>query len=224
MLKPALLLYSALICTAQTEAPSDPTLDSTGLPQYLKMLPQPKPEPWRKITEKDRFADYAYLSFSTASVASSMLGAVISQSLNSPKEWGQGWGPYGVRVASGYGTSFVGYTITYGTSALFRDDNRYFRSNKNTFGARLGRVFVSPYVAHNDAGQLRFSTSSFLGGVGGATIPLKWSPTSWQGWNNVGINYAIWYGGLVGVNFVREFYPSLVQYYKNKGRNARPLK
>jgi hypothetical protein len=224
VVKPALLLYSALICTAQTEAPSDPTLDSTGLPQYLKMLPQPKPEPWRKITEKDRFADYAYLNFSTAAVVSSMFGAAISQALDSPHEWGQGWGPYGVRVASSYGSSFVAYTITYGTSALFRDDNRYFRSNKNTLGARLGRVIVSPYVAHNDAGQLRFSTSSFLGGVGGATIPLKWSPASWQGWNNVGINYAIWYGGVAGVNFVREFYPTLVRYYKNKGRNARPLK
>jgi hypothetical protein len=145
-----------------------------------------------------------------------MASAAISQAIDSPHEWGQGWGPYGVRIASSYGSSFVAYTITYGTSAIFKDDNRYFRSNQGRFGARLGHVIISPYLAHTDSGDIRFSTSSFLGGAGGAGIPLLWSPPSWQGWNNVAVNYAIWYGGLAGVNLVREFYPSLVRHHLKK--------
>jgi len=34
------------------------------------------------------------------------------------------------------------------------------------------------------------------------------------------VNYAIWYGGLAGVNLVREFYPSLVRHYKSKRDNV----
>ena len=99
---------------------------------------------------------------------------------------------------------------------MIRDDNRYFRSHKDGFGGRLGSVLISPYVAHNDSGVARFSSSSFLGGAGQATIPLLWSPASWQGWNNIGINYLVWYGETAGLNLVREFYPSVVGFYKRK--------
>jgi hypothetical protein len=136
--------------------------------------------------------------------------------MNSPKEWGQGWDAYGVRVASSYGSAFIGNTIAYGTSAMFREDNRYFESHKSGVKARLGAVLISPYVARNSAGQTRFSASSFLGGAGQAAIPLAWSPSSWQGWGNIAINYSIWYGTVAGINFAREFYPSLVRFYRNR--------
>jgi hypothetical protein len=213
-----LLLSGTLICSAQTAAQPDPTLDASGLPAYLKLLAKPAPEPWHKITEKERFDHYAFLSFSPYAGLSALFGGATSQWLDSPHEWGQGWGPYGVRVASSYGSNFVANTITYGASAVFREDNRYFRSGKDRFGARLAHVIVSPYAAHNNAGQYRFSASSFLGGAAGSTIPLMWSPASWQGWNNISLNYSLWYGTLAGINFVREFYPNIVGHYRSKQR------
>ncbi len=211
-----LLLSGAVICSAQTTALRDPTLDSTGLPGYLKLLAQPAAEPWHKITEKERFGLYASLSFGPTAGLAAVFGGAISQALDSPHEWGQGAGPYGLRVASSYGSNFIAQTITYGTSAVFRDDNRYFRSHKDGFKARLAHVLISPYQAHSNAGQPRFSTSAFLGGAAGAAIPLAWSPLSWQGWDNVAVNYSIWYGAVAGINLVREFYPSLVRHYKRK--------
>ncbi len=219
---PAALVLGALICCGQTTpveqtAPAvDPTLDNAGLPFYVKMMPEPVPDPWVKITPKERFDLYASYTFSPYAVACAGLGGAISQGINSPKEWGQGWGAFGKRTASSWGSTFVGNTLTYGFSAAFRDDNRYERSHKDGFGGRLGSVLISPYVAHNDSGGTRFSTSSFLGGAGQASIQLLWSPPSWQGWNNVGVNYLIWYGETAGLNLVREFYPSLVSFYKRK--------
>lgn len=213
---PALLVLGALTSAAQTAPPVDPTLDSTGLPFYVKLLPEPVAEPWQKITPKERFDLYASYTFSPYAALTSGIGGAISQGINSPKEWGQGWDAFGKRVASSYGATLVGNTITYGLSAVFRDDNRYVRSHKDGFGGRLGSVLISPYVAHNNSGETRFSSSSFLGGAGQSTIQLLWSPPSWQGWNNVGINYLIWYGETAGLNLVREFYPSLVGYYKRK--------
>jgi hypothetical protein len=225
---PALLALGASICCGQTtpaaaSAPVvDPTLDNKGLPFYVKMMPEPVAEPWRKITPKERFELYQSYTFSPYAALFAGMGGAIDQGINSPKEWGQGWGAYGDRVASSYGGALVGNTITYGLSAVFRDDNRYVRSHKDGFGGRVGSVLVSPFKAHNDNGEARFSTSQFLGGVGQSTIPLLWAPPSWQGWNNVGVNFAIWYGYTAGLNFAREFYPSVVGFYKRKQTSHSP--
>ena len=46
------------------------------------------------------------------------MGAAIGQSINSPKEWGQGWGAYGMRAASGYASTLTSNTITFGGAVL----------------------------------------------------------------------------------------------------------
>ena len=204
-------MMATCICTAQ-----DSTLDTAGLPVFLKLLPQPAPEPWNPITPKQRFDHYASQTFSPMAALGAASGAAISQGINSPKEWGQGWGAYGIRAASGYGGTLVGNTITFAVSALAHEDNRYFRSKTAGFGSRLGHVMASPYVSRNDAGSQRLSASMFLGSAGASGIPLAWSPRSWQGWNNVGLSYLIWYGQAAGVNLVREFYPTIVRRYRNK--------
>ena len=208
-------------CSAQSPSGSDPALDPAGLPGYVKLLPQPAPEPWSRITAKQRFEQYTSQTFSATAAIGAAAGGAISQAINSPEEWKQGWDAYGIRVASSYGATLVGNTITYGTAALFHDDNRYFRSHGGSFGARLGHVIASPYVARNDDGHKRFSTSNFLGSAGYSGIQLAWSPHSWQGWDSVGINYLIWYGQMAGVNLAREFYPSIAQHFRNKNK-AKP--
>lgn len=208
---PALLLVVCFLCNAQTAVPADPTLDTSGLPAYLRAIPQPAPEPWRKITEQQRFELFASLSLTPGAGLSALSGAALSQALNSPKEWGQGSKAYGKRVASSYGSSAVAYSITYATSAIFKEDNRYFRSKKNKFGERFAHVIISPYVAHSNSGATHFSASSFLGSAGGSAIPLLWSPRSWQGMSNVAVNYYLWYAGLAGTNLIREFLPDMIR-------------
>jgi len=210
--------FASSICSGQSAVPSDPVAQTRDLPAYLRVLPKPELEPWGKITQKQRWDHYASMTFSPVAALGAVSGAAISQAIDSPTEWGQGWGPYGVRVASSYGSTLVGNTIMYGSSALFHDDNRYFRSSSGGFFGRMGHVIASPYVARNDQGRKRFSTSMFLGSAGYSCIQLAWSPPSWQGWNNVGLNYLIWYGQVAGVNLVKEFYPSVIRYYR--GRHA----
>ena len=211
-----LLLTPAAICCGQAPPPADPTLDTAGLPWAVRVLPKPSPEPWKKITSKQRIALYQQTTFSGFAVLGSATGAAFSQWLDSPTEWGQGAEGYGKRLASSYGATIINGTITLGTSALFHDDNRYFRSTSPSFGGRFGAVVISPFVAHNDRGGTRFSTSSFLGGVGQSTIPLAWSPRSWQGASGIGINALIWYGQAAGINLVREFYPSVAAHFRKK--------
>jgi hypothetical protein len=211
-----LFAVAATVCGAQSTAPSDPTLDPAGVPWIVRQLPKPAPEPFQKITPKERWTFYQQTTFSGVAVLEAATGAAFSQWLNSPEEWGQGAEGYGRRVASSYGATIINGTIQYGTSALFHEDNRYHRSKAASFGGRFGAVVISPFVAYNDRGGKRFSTSSFLGGAGQSTIPLAWSPRSWQGGSEIGINALIWYGQTAGGNLVREFYPSVAAHFRKK--------
>ena len=213
---PLLVLIGAFACTAQTPPSADSTLDAPGVPAFLKALPQPEAEPWTPITREQRLEHYQAQIFSPSAAIGAAVGAAIGQSINSPKEWGQGWGAYGMRAASGYASTLVSNTITFGVSALVHEDNRYFRSKRQDFIARLGHVIASPYVSRNDAGRQHLSVSMLLGSAGASSIPLVWSPASWQGLNNVGLNYLIWYGQAAGVNLVREFHPTVVRIFRAK--------
>jgi hypothetical protein len=202
--------------SAAAAAVDAPNSDEPVGPFWVGWLPRPAPEPFQTITSKERLGLYVSGTYSVFGVLGAASGGAISQWMNSPKEWGQGWDAYGKRVAGSYGSTLVGNTITYGTSAILHEDNRYYRSHSSSFMGRLGTVIVSPYLAKNDAGKTRFSASQFLGSAGYSTLPLYWSPGSWQGAGNVAINYSIWYGVTAGFNLVREFYPSLVAHYKGK--------
>ena len=217
-----LLLVPPTVGWGQSAAPDpvrgDPTLDPAGVPWIIRQLPQPAPEPWQKITPKQRWILYQQTSFSPTALLGAATGAAFSQWLDSPHEWGQGAEGYGRRLASSYGATIINGTIQYATSALFHEDNRYFRSSAKSFGGRFGSVVISPFVARNDQGGKRFSMSSFLGGAGQSVIPLAWSPPSWQGGGEIAINAAIWYGQTAGFNLVREFYPSVAAHFRAKGQ------
>jgi hypothetical protein len=51
------------VCCAQSPAAPDPASNTAGLPAYVKLLPQPAPEPYQRITEKQRLALYASNTF-----------------------------------------------------------------------------------------------------------------------------------------------------------------
>jgi hypothetical protein len=205
------LSATALVCNAQTPPAADPTLDTTGVPFYVRILPRPAPEPWVKITPKQRFQYFASQTFTPFVILGSASGAAISQGLNSPKEWGQGWEAYGKRVGTSYGGTVAGNTVQYAAAAALHEDNRYFRAKGKGFKSRVGNVIISPFVAHNDQGGARFSTSGLLGMAGTATIPLAWSPPSWRTGGSILTNASIWYGVVAGVNLAREFFPDLVK-------------
>jgi hypothetical protein len=76
---------------------------------------------------------YQQTTFSGLALLGAATGAAFSQLLDSPTEWGQGSEGYGRRVASSYGATIINGTIQYGTSILFHEDNRYFRSTSSSF-------------------------------------------------------------------------------------------
>ena len=138
-------------------------------------------------------------------------GAGISQWENSPKEWGQGWDAHGERYGSNLAYNAGRQTITYGTSIVFREDNRYFASHKHGFWARTGYAVLSTVTARHPDGRQTFSVSSVTGVVGASAISSIWGPQSWKGIENIGGNNAsVSFAATAGFNIVREFLPDLL--------------
>ena len=162
------------------------------------------------LTEKKRFQLYVVSTAGPVPLLGEAAGAGISQWENSPKEWGQGWGAYGERYGSNLAYNAVRQTITYGTSIVFREDNRYFASHKHGFWARTGYAVLSTVTARHPDGRQTFSVSSVTGVVGASAISSIWGPQSWKGIENIGGNASVSFAATAGFNIVREFLPDLL--------------
>ncbi len=162
------------------------------------------------LTERRRFHLYLMSTVGPVPILAEAAGAGIGQWEDSPKEWGQGWGAYGERFGSNLAYNGVRGTITYGTSILFHEDNRYFVSHKHGLLARTGYAVLSTVTARHPDGQTMFSISSVTGVVGASAISSIWGPDSWKGIGNIGRNAGISFGATAGFNLVREFLPDVL--------------
>jgi len=162
------------------------------------------------LTEKKRFHLYLLSTAGPVPLLGEAAGAAISQWENSPKEWGQGWNAYGQRFGSNLAYNGVRQTITYGTSVVFREDNRYFASHKHGFWARTGYAVLSTVTAKHPDGKEVFSVSSVAGIVGASAISSIWGPPSWRGIDSISGNAGISFATTAGFNIVREFLPDLL--------------
>ena len=175
-----------------------------------KVLGMVGPTEPSNLTEKKRFHLYIVSTAGPVPLLGEAAGAVISQWENSPKEWGQGWSAYGERYGSNLAYNAVRQTITYGTSAVFHEDNRYFASHKHGFWARTGYAVLSTVTARHPDGRQTFSVSSVTGVVGASAISSIWGPPSWKGIGNISGNASISFAATAGFNIVREFLPDLL--------------
>jgi hypothetical protein len=197
-LSPA-LAYQA---PAPVVAPHEGTID--------KVLGMVGPSEPTQLTEKKRFQLYVVSTAGPVPLIGEAAGAAISQWENSPAEWGQGWTAYGKRYGSNLAYNAVRQTITYGTSIVFHEDNRYFASHKHGFWARTGYAVLSTVTARHPDDRQTFSVSAVTGVVGASAISSIWGPPSWKGLENISRNAGISFGSTAGFNIIREFLPDLL--------------
>jgi hypothetical protein len=131
-------------------APSVPAEHETTIDKIFGMV---APEEPSQLTEAKRFHLYLLSAGGPIPILGEAIGAGVSQWENSPEEWGQGWNAYGKRFGSNLAYNGIRQTITYGVSAAFHEDNRYFASHKNGFWSRTGYAALSTVVAQHPDGR-----------------------------------------------------------------------
>lgn len=194
---------------SQAKTPSSDRLIVKGL-----RLMQPA-EPSR-LTERMRFNGYLQNTLGPIPFATAFVGSGFSQLLDSPTEWHQGASGYGKRVVNSLGYNAVQQTIAYGVSYAFKEDNRYFASGKKGFWPRTLYAATSPVMASHVDGHRSVSISSVSGIVGASFLSRTWSPSSWQGADNVAVTIVLTCAYTAGFNFTREFVPDLIRHFQKK--------
>ena len=179
--------------------------------RFLALAGPAKP---KRLTEKERFQQYALDTAGPFPLFGEAVGAGLSQWMNSPKEWGQGWGAFGKRYASDLAYNAVRQTIAYGVSTVFHEDYRYFASVRQGFWPRAGHALVSTFTARHPDGRDTFSMSSVTGVAGASAISSIWGPSSTKGVENIAANAGISFAVTAGLNVAREFLPDILHKHR----------
>ncbi len=102
--------------------------------------------------------------------------AGILQEIDTPTEWGQGWSPYGRRLASTAACSGIHSALAFGLDSALHEDPRYFRSAAGGFWRRTGHAFRGVILTHTDHGAETFSLWRFGSAYGAAYVSNQWYP------------------------------------------------
>lgn len=121
----------------------------------------------------------AYLSstFGAMQMGRTAFGAAISQADDVPPDWQQGWGAYGERFASHFGSA----TITGGANLLLSEalseDTKYYPCACKGIWPRLKHALISSATARaGDDGHRVFSIPAVASPYAGAFAQLAWYP------------------------------------------------
>lgn len=143
--------------------------------------------------------------------------AGIAQANNSPKSWGQGWGPYGKRFGASFADNSIG---TYMTTAIFpsmlKEDPRYYRMAEGSFSHRLWYPIGRLFVTKTDSGGERFNISESTGNAVAAGLSNFYHAREDRtvGRNLSTLGMLIMWDGLS--NELKEFWPDVRRKFRHK--------
>src|SRR3954471_22453889 len=165
----------ALSQTGQSGSPAIPEQAANSdivdtIPHIVGPVPASAP------AHRERFGEFVMSTVGPDPLLGEAAGAAIEQWMNTPKEWGQGWGAFGKRFGSNLAYNGIRQTITYGGSLVLDEDTRYFASRQSGVWPRTRHALVSPFTARHSDGRDSFSFSNTAGVIGASAISSAWGP------------------------------------------------
>lgn len=128
-----------------------------------------------------RFRDDLQGTFGLARTSTIVFGAAISHADSVPPEWGQGWGAYGERLASHFGSSVVEGTTNFALGEALRLDTKYYPCTCKGIWPRIRHALISSVTARAGGdGHRVFSPPAIASPYAGAFATLAWYPARYR--------------------------------------------
>jgi hypothetical protein len=204
-------LLTVLICPIAQPQSSGVQKAVGGLESYLNMAGSHTAHDFRPLAQRERTDLYLRSLTNPWGFAKAAMSAAIDQSHNKPPEWGQGWGPYGERVANIEGQYVIQKTVSYLISSPLHEDNRYFGSGNHGFWPRTKYAVASSLLARHDDGKLYISVSQLGGVAAGAFAARLWLPSSQSSAGDAATSFGITMGANTATSVLKEFLPDLLR-------------
>jgi hypothetical protein len=195
-------VFASILLKAQNDAAA-----STAAPQQQQpgQLPVSRSVPPLTIGEKFKYRVLG--SFGVRGLLGGTVGAAIGQAMNTPGEWGQGWGAYGHRYASGLAGTLSRQIFSFTLESALHEDPRYFPSQERSKGARVRNVLKSVIITHTDSGATQFAYARVISAFGAGQLVNTWQPRS-TGHVSNGLERAMIVLGVDGgFDLLQEFVP-----------------
>jgi len=129
--------------------------------------------------EPAKHSNFVKETFGKVAFIGAGVSAGVGQLRNNPKAWGQGVEGFSKRFASGFAGHIVNNSIAYGVGHALHEDMRYYPSDKQGFGPRLGYALESTVITHRtDTGDRTVAYGRISGAVGGGFISRFWQPVA----------------------------------------------
>jgi hypothetical protein len=154
---------------AATTAGSNASAPAAAKPADLYVRPD----------EREKIHNFLFDAFGPYPFIGAAGAAGISQANGTPREWGQGWDAYGVRVASNYGIALTTTGVRYGLAEAFREDTLYYRCTCKGLLPRLSHALISTVTARRgEEGRREFSFPALAAPYAGSmAATLGWYPS-----------------------------------------------
>jgi hypothetical protein len=102
--------------------------------------------------------------------------AGLLQEVGAPREWGQGTGAYGKRLASTLGGVAIYGALGFGLDSALHEDPRYYRSRSTGFWRRTGHALRGTILTRTDRGGETLSVWRLGSAYGAAFLSNQWYP------------------------------------------------
>jgi len=136
-------------------------------------------------------------------------GAAVGQLRDTPPEWGSGPDGFGIRVASGFGRSFISRTITLGVASTDQEDSRFTPSGEAGIWRRTRHAIVGIFVSRTRSGGSMPACSRFAGAYGAGFIANYWEPPSQNSTGHALERGSSALASSVGWHIWKEFWPDI---------------
>lgn len=128
-----------------------------------------------------RLHTYEVSTFGAPQMATVVFGAAISQADSVPPDWGQGWGSYGERLASHFGSSLTEGTANFALAEALRLDTRYYPCTCKGIWPRVRHALISSVTARaGEDGYRVFSFPAVASAYAGAFATQAWYPARYN--------------------------------------------
>jgi len=161
----------------------------------------------RPFSMSQKFDYRAVQAFGLHGFGGPLVGAAMGQALDSPSEWGQGFGGYATRYASSFGGNLSRQTMAFGLETALHQDPRYFPSKEKGFKARIKNVLLQTLVARKDSGGEQFAYARVGSAFAAAQLVNAWQPQSTGSFGDGLTRGCITLGTDAAYNFLQEFVP-----------------
>ena len=165
--------------------------------------------PATTLTFHERVQIYEKSFTEPESLMGPVLGAAVGQLRDTPPEWGSGPDGFGIRVASGFGRSFISRTIALGVASVDQEDSRFTPSGETGIWRRTRHAIVGTFVSRTRSGGSMPAFSRFTGAYGAGFIANSWEPPSQNSTGHALERGSTALASSVGWHVLKEFWPDI---------------